>query len=88
MADIEHFEIEPFTIFGDLNEDCLFNILEKICFKDLISAALTCKALKMIAERIFNKKYAQDRYDVSEFPNDVVRAFGAHIQNLTISTLR
>lgn len=85
MAD---FEIEPFTIFCDLNEDCIFNILEKISFKDLISAALTCRALKLIAERIFNKKYAQDRYDVSEFPNDVVRAFGAHIQNLTISTLR
>lgn len=86
MTSIDHLEIEAFTKIFDLNEDCLLNILEKICLNDLISAALAGKKLLTIAGRVFNQKFAQDRHNIIKFPAAVIQAFGPLIKNLTIST--
>lgn len=91
-------ENEELDYFTTLNDDCIFEILERLSLDDLGALSRTCKKLHQMSEHHFQRRYPHLKskriYIVSNRFNDVlcfhekdryVKYFSRHIENVVIN---
>lgn len=70
----------------ELNDDCVFAILETLSLDDLCSVALTCRRFNILAHQFFRYKYGQHIVMHERFSVRIFHMFGGYMNSILVKT--
>lgn len=70
----------------ELNDDCVFAILETISLDDLCAVALTCRRFNKLAHQLFRYKYGQRIVMHERFNVKIFSMFGRYMTSILVQT--